>query len=222
VTSARVGTFLPSTNGLHFTNYFPHEPEIQIQLPLGGTLGLGDAANGLCGGMVYTVCDYFEAGTPIPPDTDPPPGGSVLYRYIVQRLLQSFHLPFGLNRYLELMTPWLPDGARTTAVREQEWPAARARIDAGHPVPFGLIKIKSARPRDLCQQHQVLAYGYDLADDSSSVSLLLYDPNFPNRDDLRLSLGLTGPPTLSYSTGEPVYAFFCTRYSPRVPSPVAA
>src|SRR5207253_7975145 len=71
-------------------------------LPIfGHTLALGDAANGLCGGMVYVVCDYFEAKQDIPSATDAPPGGSDLYKFIVHRLLQSFNLPFGLNRYLE-------------------------------------------------------------------------------------------------------------------------
>src|SRR5436190_8151985 len=96
-TQVRVPGFLPSQNGLHFTNYYPHEPEIEIRLPLGGKLGLGDAANGLCGGMVYVVCDYFEHGQAIPSTTEPPAGGSPLYTFIVDRLVQSFHLPFGLN-----------------------------------------------------------------------------------------------------------------------------
>ena len=105
----RVPGFLPSTSGLHFTNYFPHEPEIQIKLPLGPTLCLGDAANGLCGGMAFVVRDYFEAGQPIPPDTDPPAAGTPLYQFIVRRLLDSFNLPFGLMRYVELMQPSFPD-----------------------------------------------------------------------------------------------------------------
>ena len=32
--------FLPSTSGLHFVNYYPHEPQITIKLPLGPTLSL--------------------------------------------------------------------------------------------------------------------------------------------------------------------------------------
>src|SRR5262245_43071160 len=105
----RVQGFLPSQNGLHFANYYPHEPEIVVNLPFGRTLALGDAANGLCGGMVYAVCDYYEAHESIPATTDPPAGGTDLYKFIVQRLLQSFNLPFGLNRYIELMATLFPD-----------------------------------------------------------------------------------------------------------------
>src|SRR5947209_14975788 len=94
----RVPGFSASGNGLHFSNYYPHEPEIQIQLPFGPTLGLGDAANALCGGMVFTVRDFYEARLPAPTDTQPPPAGSPLYRFIVQRLLDSFNLPLGIGR----------------------------------------------------------------------------------------------------------------------------
>src|SRR5437879_3924525 len=105
----RVPGFSASGNGLHFTNYYPHEPEIQIKLPFGPTLGLGDAANGLCGGMAFVARDYFEAGMPIPADTNPPAPESPLYQFIVKRLLESFNLPFGLTRYAELMHPSFPD-----------------------------------------------------------------------------------------------------------------
>jgi hypothetical protein len=210
----RVPGFVPSQNGLHFANYYPHEPEIQIRLPLGGTLGLGDAANGLCGGMVYVVCDYFEHGTAIPQLTEPPAAGTPLYQFIVHRLLHSFHLPFGLNRYLELMTPLFPDRVRARAMIDREWPAVRTRLDGGHLVPLGLIKVKSVRPRDLAKQHQVLTYGYDL--DAGTVGLCIYDPNYPDRDDLELWLNsVTGQ--LTYSTGESVFCFFHTHYEPQAP-----
>jgi hypothetical protein len=62
MTSVRVPGFLPSTRGLHFPNAFPHVPNLEIDLPGGTTVPVGDAANGLCGGMAYTVRDLFEAG----------------------------------------------------------------------------------------------------------------------------------------------------------------
>src|SRR5438132_1528591 len=67
----QVPGFSPEANGFHFTNYFPHEPTIQIKIPLGPALSLGDAANGLCGGMAFAVRDFYEADQPTPPDTDP-------------------------------------------------------------------------------------------------------------------------------------------------------
>jgi hypothetical protein len=217
---------VPSQDGLHFANCYPHEPQVVVDF-LGHRLEFGDAANGLCGGMVYAVCDFFENKQPIPSMTEPPAAGSPLYKFIVRRLLESFNLPFGLNRYMELMTPLLPDvgpfglPGRASVMLEHEWPAIRDRLDAGHLVPLGLIKIKSALPRDLTRQHQVLAYGYDL--DGDQVALCMYDPNYPNQDDVRLSFSVANPRApvqLTYSPGEAVYCFFQTHYEHEQPPAV--
>jgi hypothetical protein len=224
-TNVRVADFLPSTSGLHFTNYYPHEPEITVQLPFGRTLGLGDAANGLCGGMVFTVCDFFTAHRPIPPDTAPPAGGSPFYQFIVKRLLESFNLPFGLNRYLELMEPAFPDvglafglPGRASVMVSQEWPRIQQGLDAGKLVPLGLVTVKSDEPTDLCKNHQVLTYGYDL--DGTDLTLHIYDPNWPDRDDVRLQLSIANPHApvpLTYFPTETMYCFFETPYTPAAP-----
>ena len=94
MTSVRVPGFLPSTRGLHFPNAFPHVPNVEIDLPGGMTIPIGDAANGLCGGMAYTVRDLFEAGL-APPAVTRAPGDGPLFRYVADRLLDSLSLPFG-------------------------------------------------------------------------------------------------------------------------------
>ena len=225
----RVPGFLPSTSGLHFVNYYPHEPTLTITLPLGHILPIGDAANGLCGGMAFTAADFFEAHLPAPTDTQPPAAGSPLYQFIVKRLFDSFNLPFGIARYLELMEPAFPDvglgfglPGRASIMVHDEWPRIRASLEAGHPVPLGLVKVKSKDPKDLCKNHQVLAYGYDL-DDSSNLTLWLYDPNYPDRDDVRLQCNIAGiavPVPLTYSPSETVICFFHTPYSPTTPPSV--
>lgn len=55
---------------------------------------IGDASNGLCGGMAFAVRDYFEAGKPPPDDAEPPSEGG-LFDHIVDRLFDSFDLPLG-------------------------------------------------------------------------------------------------------------------------------
>lgn len=231
--SVRVPNFLPSTSGLHFANRFPDEPVAQIPLPDGRTIALGDAANGLCGGMAFTVRDYFEAGRLPSADTSAPAEGSPLFEYLVSRLLASFHLPLGLGRYLELMSPLRPDGetpltahgpihGRAWTMVRQEWPRVQAELDSGHPSALGLIKVKSDQPSDLGKNHQVLAYGYDT--DGSTVSLCIYDPNYPDADDVRLTFSVADPsrPTVvSYTpSNETVYCFFNTPYTPpAVPPP---
>jgi hypothetical protein len=70
-----VAGFLPSRSGLHFPNEWPSEPDLTLSTPF-GNIGIGDASNGLCGGMVFAVCDLFRAGQQPPKTTTNPPGGS--------------------------------------------------------------------------------------------------------------------------------------------------
>jgi hypothetical protein len=100
----------------------------------------------------------------------------------------------------------------------REWPRVQADLAAGRLATLGLIKVKSSDPCDLGKNHQVLAFGYDL--DGSDVSLHLYDPNYPNDDQVTLAFSTANPdmPTLiTYSPSETVYCFFRTRYIARTP-----
>jgi hypothetical protein len=219
--SVRVQGFLPSTSGLHFVNYFPHEPTLTVTLPLGRVLPIGDAANGLCGGMVFTAIDYFQARLPVPTDTDPPAAGSPLYQFIVKRLYDSFNLPLGIGRYLTLMEPAFPDvglgfglPGRASVMINDEWPRIKASLDVGHLVALGLVKVKSDDPEDLGKNHQVLAYGYDL--DGTDLTFWLYDPNYADRDDVRVRLSVASVESavpLTYVPTETVFCFFYTAYS---------
>jgi hypothetical protein len=210
---------------LHFANYYPHEPTLTVQLPLGRTLPLGDAANGLCGGMAFTAADYYEARQTVPSMTDPPAQGSPLYHFIVRRLFDSFNLPLGIARYMELMEPGFPDvglgfglPGRASVMVNDEWPRIQVSLDSGRPMPLGLITVKSARPQDLGKNHQVLAYGYDL--DGTDLSILVYDPNYPDRDNVRLQLSIENPHVpvpVTYVPTEVVYCFFHTQYSAAQP-----
>jgi len=98
-------SFLPSQDGLAFTNSWPSEPAVVLPTPF-GKINIGNAASGLCGGMVFAVLDFWHAGIQ-PPATRPAPG-EPLYRYIVQRLVDSWHLPAGVAQYYQWMN--LPDG----------------------------------------------------------------------------------------------------------------
>lgn len=230
MTAGAVPGFLPSTSGFRFANDFPHVPVRRIGVPGVVEVPIGDASNGLCGGMVFAARDYFESGRAVPSDAEPPSGGP-LFDYIVDRLFASFDLPFGPVRYLALMSPALPDGesllgriglaphGRAWQMTRVEWPKIRADIDAGHPSPLGLVRVKSTNPFDLKENHQVLAYGYDLV--GTVLSLRLYDPNWPGRDDVELSLDLSSPTRPTAVTvvpeGPPVFAFFRVRYRPATP-----
>jgi|SoimicmetaTmtLAB_FD_contig_41_968201_length_1327_multi_3_in_0_out_0_2 hypothetical protein len=230
MTSIIIPGFGPSTSGFRFPNSFPHVPVRRIGIPGVVSVPIGDASNGLCGGMVFAARDYFEAKRTPPTDTTAP-GEGPLFDYLVDRLFDSFDLPLGPARYLELMSPLLSDGetfwsrfglgphGRSWQMVRDEWPKVRADIDAGHPSPIGLITIKSSDPLDLKEDHQVLVSGYDI--DGSAVTLHLYDPNQPGRDDIVLRFSSeepTRPQTLAVTPqGPPVFAFFRVTYRPATP-----
>ncbi len=221
--------FLPSASGFHFANAFPPQPALRIGWRGLVELGIGDAAAGLCGGMCYTVRDLFEAGVKPPPDVAPPVAGN-RFDYIVRRQVDSLDwLRVPLRFYdLQALRPkqvtWWSrllgrQGHAAIMVRD-EWPRVRRDLDAGRLSVVGLIKLTSLDPRLLGRNHQVVAYGYDL--DPSRLILRIYDPNYPDRDDIELRLKLPagpGPAQLEYSTGEQVVCFFRATYRRREPAP---
>lgn len=236
----QVPRFTPAL-GLRFANAFPHVPVREFDFPPLGTFGLGDAANGLCGGMSFTVADLFAAGSPPPEDPDPPAGGSARFDYLVDRQIDTLaagRLPL---RFFSLMSPTRSEresifaravGAlgidrhsRTWVMVHEEWPAIKATIDGGALAMIGLVKVVSADPRQLNRNHQVIAYGYDL--EGTALKLLILDPNLPRRE---IELGLdiadpTGTTTVTYVTSDGTFkdnslvCFFAYPYAKREPEP---
>jgi hypothetical protein len=97
--SVRVAGFDPLVNGLPYTNSWgPGIPDYKLNI-LGVPVALGAASNGLCGGMVYTVMDLFQAGLLPPYDPTQPAGGTAAFNYIVARLTNSFDYD-DVNQYL--------------------------------------------------------------------------------------------------------------------------
>jgi hypothetical protein len=223
--------FRPSANGLHFSNAFPDQPALIVDLGV-ATLQMGNAANGLCGGMVFAALDYWTRGSPPPPDTIPPEAGTALASYLVRRLIDSWDLPRGPLTYLTLMNPVYPDGdrrvgpvtvpGRARRMISREWPAIRASLDAGRPCPLGVVRVRSANPLELGKNHQVLAYGYDLT--GSDLRLAVYDPNRADDDGVVLGLDLADPEspvavTAGGAGAEPsgILCFFTVPYRPKTP-----
>lgn len=228
-TQVRVPGFVPSVNGLHFVNAFPREPVVNVDIPPFGMVGLGDASGGLCGGMVFTVRDVFETPGLHPlPDTAPPGEETALFRYLAARLVDSFDLPHsGFMKYYDWMiTPdhdvsWPPFFVRRGVAWKtiiDEWPRIRHDLDSGQLCALGLVTTASVNPVDLGQNHQVLAYGYDL-DGPNDLAILIYDPNTPigDADRVRISLSLANPAQASHvshnvAIGNPVRGFFRVAY----------
>ena len=225
--------FRPSVHGLRFSNAFPPGPTLTFAGLDPRRVGFGDASAGLCGGMALTARDLWEAGVPAPVDANPPANGSPRFRALVRRQVESldwFRVPL---RYLDLQAfrPDPPGGLAALLRREpprvdallREWPRIRDEIDGGHPSVVGLIRATGSSPWALSRNHQVLAYGYE--ETPEAITLRVYDPNHPGRDDVTLEIGVaTGPDaatrpwreriTLHQSTGEPLLGFFRQPYPP--------
>jgi len=217
--AAVVPGFRPAEHGLHFANAFPRVPALWFPLGPLVRLPIGNAADGLCGGMSLLVKERFEAGRPVPPDRTPPGPGTPLFESIVRHQVVSLDwLRVPLRFYsLQAFRPERTDpfarllGRRSrTSETVHEWHRVRAEIDAGRLAPVGLIRTISPNPLLLGHNHQVLAFGYEVVDDR--LSLRIYDPNHPDQDDieLRMRLGVDrrGPATMLQTTGEPLFAFF--------------
>jgi hypothetical protein len=224
-----VGTlaFLPTRNGLHYANSWPAVPDLTISTPF-GPIPVGNAANGLCGGMAFAVRDLFEAQALPPEEHTTPEAGSPAFRYLVSRLVDSFCLPGGVLEYYAWMNLpthdlWFgPHGTSWRTIR-QELPRLRVTIDAGHPCPLGLVQAHSADPHDLGRNHQVLAYGY--TDAGPRTTVRIYDPNYPDDDGVAIDFD-TGRPekttsfTHSRRSNPPILGFFTVPYTSRSPAPL--
>lgn len=232
VDSGAVPNFAPSVHGFKFTNAFPPDPTIEIDLGPVGKVGLGDASQGVCGGMAFAVKDYFGAGRPIPADTEPPASSNPLYHYITGRLIDSFDAPAGIAEYVDWMLA--PSAelnllvikrpgtfARTVAT---SWPRVHAEIDSGQLSTLGLVTVHTADLSQIGKCHQVTAYAYDV-DDAGVVTLHVYDPNTAQdtADEVWISFNAADPHTTSaishnINIAEPtLHGFFCSAYSAKIP-----
>jgi hypothetical protein len=222
--------FLPSRQGFSFTNSWPSEPAVVLATPF-GKINIGNAAAGLCGGMVFAALDYWHVGAP-PPARQPTPDDP-LYGYLVRRLIDSWHVPAGVAQYYQWMN--LPDGdsgfdvlghhvvnERGLAWRtiEQQWPQITTDLAHGIPAALGLVTVASSAPASLGMNHQVLAYDYQAS--AAEVTVRVYDPNSGQRDDIyiRFSPGNPAKPTAfehNISISHPVRGFFRTAYTMATP-----
>ncbi len=208
--SAGVAGFLPSTSAFAFPNSFPPGiPVVTITIPPLPPIAIGDASNGICGGMVYAAMDFFLSQPRLlpPTSTSLPSGGSPFMNYLLARLVDGFALPFGpasnAKRYVDFMSTldhdtWVSRGAPSVIVGH-EWPQIKADIDAGRLCPIGLVGGVWVWPTNIAaivsmlgHCHCVLAYGYDL-DAANNLTLHVYDPNDPLAYDSTIEMNIGNP-----------------------------
>jgi hypothetical protein len=226
-TSVAIASFLPSANAFRFPNRWPPGSPL-VRLPGPIAITLGDANSGLCGGMALAVADLFRAHLPPPAWTVAPAVGTPAFAYLRQRLIASWDLPWGAATF----ATWAmsPDGdtffglsglGRRTI---DQLPKLRAGLDAGRPVLVGLVTVHTFNPAELGKCHIVLAYGYDAGPTSLTVSV--YDPNSPGRDDIRITVDTTtggDAPRITHNVNvkRPIRGCFVLPTPPGDPTPVA-
>lgn len=172
----RMTGFDPARHGLAFHNTFDNDVVRELDV----------RTNGLCGGMVYTALDHYNARVPVPRQTHRPAVNTGLHDYIYSRQVNS--IVDNLDKWAEL--GFNPGGRRNSEFfnwglqgfnggRLQE---LRAKIDRGQPVPLGLWHYDGHSGGD----HQVLAIGYDtgryagdLGRYREDLKIFVYDPNYP-------------------------------------------
>ena len=209
--------FIPQVNGFHFGNHFVNNI---LQLPVYGQI----TSLGRCGGMSYAALDFYNTHRSVPPSTDQdfastgsvPPDGTPLADYIYRRQLDSFLVPSAVKFITWSVTPdgssFLLRGVESWT-KQDEFAKLRAAVDAGKPVPLGLIVATDLS--GLPHNHQVVAYGYDVDAAGNLSRVELYDNNHPN-EDVTLTPESNGPGWRE-STGERWRGFFIQDYIAQQP-----
>lgn len=184
---------------------------------------------GLCGGMAFAALDYFRAGRHAPRGTGPndqPPVGSPLRLYLWHRLLESWAAN-GVTflewiARLHLLPVRWPFDAGPKALRDRSrdaWRMLKRSIDAGDPVPLGLV----GEAPDPFLDHQVLAYGYEARTDLTGT-IYVYDMNCPGAGQtigIDLTSDILSATESCPRTGNALRGFFCESYTPGAPPAIA-
>ncbi len=168
--------FNPKIHGFYFSNDFLNDVVPVADVRTGG----------LCGGMSYTVLDYYFAHMPVPNQDYRPANRTTLQSYIYNREVDS--LVSNLDKWAEV--GFNPGGARngeffnwglqgTNGGRLEE---LRSFIDQGKPVVVDLQADGGTG------NHQVVAIGYnmgryqgDLKNFESDLKITVVDPNYPQK-----------------------------------------
>jgi hypothetical protein len=201
VASGQINNFLPSRNGFKFSNYFS---TAYHSAPF-----INDA-DGMCGGMVYAVIDYYKAGLSTPEDTLPPTRihNNSLLEYIRQRQKDSVLQLRTLNYLLAFSLT--PEKEKEMVLNTYE--IIKKQISQNELIALGLIR--SREFKKVKQNHQVGVYGYQ-EDAEGNVILKVYDPKDSTNDNVTMSFNKNYFIEINCSTKllGTVYTFFESSYT---------
>jgi len=209
--------FRPRLNGFHFKNDFNVSvgdiawdrdrcATVTAIVLTGGLAALAWPAQvtHLCGGMCWAALDRYFCNTPggIPADTSPPANGTPLFRELFDRQLDSLTANGSLAAKC---WDWMfrPNEGHTLdrasvghLTQAEEWPRVKDLLDRGFPASLCLVRVQENELTgifkafgDIWKNHQVLAWGYHFDASTQRGTLPIYDPNYP--DDDNVTLGFT-------------------------------
>jgi hypothetical protein len=167
--------FDPHRHGWPFANIYPFRLGIgRIRIPRSIALGF-------CGGMVFSALDRFYDREAMPALDRAPIQGEALFDALFRRQRQT------LNGGVMFRTwRWqMKSDAELAALTTDEWTAVQRSIDAGHPIVICLIRVAGAFGK-VWENHQVVVCGYRRDPVSGRVTLRVYDPNWRNRNGVRI------------------------------------
>jgi hypothetical protein len=174
--TARLTSFDPAVHGFKFVNSFSNS---FIGPPISMT------TSGLCGGMSYTVLDYYNNSMTIPGQDFRPANSTTIQSYLYLRQVTS--LLSNVDKWGEVSLN--PFGARTVEFFNWGLTARllelKSFIDRGVPVPLGLKGTGGLLDK---HDHQVLAIGYDMGRYAGNLGsyigdlrIYILDPNYPKK-----------------------------------------
>ncbi len=197
--------FSPTRHGYHFINQFKGVPlpfsipEIPGLIRLSGTYGL-------CGGMSSSVYDHYLFRCEIPHRNTIPRTGSLLQRHLYRRQMDTFGT---LGEYVLKFAAWmkLPDDTNEglSCLTWHEYRQFQERLENNLGSVLGILYEKGAQLNRLFLNHQVLGYA-QYSQDADHAAIRIYDPNYPDRDDVTLRLERL---RVGESNGQPVYGLAC-------------
>jgi hypothetical protein len=169
--------------------------------------------------MVFAALDAFAEGRALSPaelSGTLPAHDSALARAIWHRQLESVGVRLGVNLAQFVRFTYLPtDGPLGIGVAtRRELLRLFDALRSGRPVPLGMVSAMGLP--HIATNHQVLAYAAEFGEERVTVGV--YDPNHPRRDDVLLDvpLDVSQPVVERYGDRVKVWrGFFIEHYTPR-------
>lgn len=225
--------FIPSQHGFYFRNNFAGY-FLPFSTPIFKKNKQVPPSYGLCGGMSSAALDFRLAERAIPKTKEVPRGGTRLQRFLYRRQIDTMG---SLGSSIVKVAQWttMPDGTPLGVQRlsADEFAQLRRRLDDMNPVVLALIYERAQSATELAKvifnNHQVLAHAYQ-KHSPGEYTIQVYDPNYPQRDDVRLQVHLVplDSPEAELLVGlecvqltgtkvKPVRGFFAMPYTPVEP-----